>query len=165
MKRVLFILLMSLFGTNLLKAQMHGTTASMSVSITIVRSNSIGNVQNLNLTAPTTTSVSPNVSSYDGNAGKFKLMAHPGASVNINIPDEVTLRDHHGNVINIKTDAPVYNSNEDQKKARGFGDSQGGEARVSNTGSLYVWMGGKMLNKSVKSGRYLGTYTTTIEYN
>ncbi len=156
---------LSLFCTSILKAQLHGTTVSMSVTITIIRGNSVDNAQSLNLNTLTTSASTADISSYNPNAGKFKIVAQPGSSVLVNVPGQIELHDMNGNVLKVKTNTPIYNSQKNQKAAVRFCNNEGGEARVSQSGSLYVWMGGKMLNKRPIPGKYKGTYTTTIEYN
>lgn len=165
MKRVLVIITLFLGSVAVLKAQSNGATVTMSVTITIVRGNTVANAKSINFNAISNYNKPADISSYDPNAGQFKVAAQPGSSVNINMPDHIQLHDNKGHVLTIDTNTPVYSSTGNQKKAKRFQNDIGGTATVSKSGSIYVWMGGKMKGHLSIPGNYGGTYTTTIEYN
>ena len=161
---IIFVLLFltAVFSTDPIFAQ-NSTTATLTVSVTIIRSNSIEKAQ-----APTVSNgiKLKSVNPMQKDAGSISLSGQPNGQVLLTIPKKINLTDAKGNKVTYSSVQPLFNKIPNQKSSKRFNKPFGGQAQFGNKdGKLYVWLGGKPMNTIVHNGDYKGTYTIHVEYN
>lgn len=145
------------------KAQSKGASAVMSISVTIIRANTVSQAKGMNVSLLPQVQTQT-VSSYNSGAGSFSLSGIPNSNVLINFSDDTSLKNEKGQHTIIESVTPVYNSSDNQKGARMFSSKDGGVVTLPTSGKLHVWIGSKFNDIKKMSGSYHGVYMTTIEY-
>jgi len=163
--KYLGFLIVALFAfTQGAKAQ-RSATATMKVTVKVVRGLQVAKTNDLNFGDVKANSGQAQVASTSNKAGGFVIQGEPGSDVNITLPKAIELKNKKGHKLQMDSDTPVYSDNKNGTDYQKFKNTSGGNLRLSDkSGRLFIRIGGKLNSNGAQLGTYSGTYTTTVEY-
>jgi len=162
--KIPYLLLFFLLGLGTTGYAQKAATATMRVSVKVVRGVQVSKVSDLDFGQIKQQTGAHEIKPTDGSAARFVIEGAPGANVFVKLNDNVVLNSANGASLQMKTVEPVYRLN-DTGSVHPFQTRQGGMARLCRkSGKLIVSLGGKLNADHAPSGSYSGTYTAVVEY-
>lgn len=138
-------------------------TATINVSVTIIRNNSINKVQSPRFIHNNRFQA---VHANKKGAGRFSIAGQPNSQILLSLPDKINLEDEKGHQLQYKMDTPVFSNKSNPKNSKRFTNRKGGAFKLNNNnGKMYVWLGGNPSTTKEKKGHFKGIYTVNIVYN
>ena len=162
MKRILFTLLF-LILTCQLNAQ-SSNNADVNVKANIIQSISVQKLADIDFGDIPQNTGKHTIPSDGTDAGKIEISSAANKSINISIPQTITLQNSNSDNLTFTSEVPIYNGSDDQGGATQLTDNSGG-AVTPQTNTTYVWLGGYVNSDNVNTGLYEGILTVTVSYN